>query len=498
MNKWNFSLIVFVFLGFTIGTAKASNSLSEVAESALNTEIELHGSSSIIVEYKGMGSIASLSGQARKTFVRSMHNRFKSSLSSSMASKVSSSFSYVPGAVLSVDKKQLQEIRNNPFVNRVYQNKARRISLQESLDIVLPGSSKDQFSGKGQTIAILDTGVDINHSFFRTNGTSRIVSEACYSGGGLTRFREVTPLCPNRSIAQIGVGAGRDCTNLNFPGCDHGTHVAGIAAGNDGVANEASIIAVQVFTGLSDVFRVDLCGTGVGQTCVVAFDSDIIQGLERVFALRNTFNIAAVNMSLGGGQNFGSCDSQNSIMTNIIGQLKQAGIATVIASGNSGFSSSIGFPACISNAIAVGATSDFTGVIAGRSVTKDQRVFYSNHSATVDLLAPGTLIRSSVPGGRFENFNGTSMAAPHVSAGFAVVKAEGNSLTVDTIENAFKSSGPNVSAFGVSRRRIDIAAALRKLGLSGNPSIAAVMLLLLSDDSPAPPPTLAEEPPAGL
>ena len=485
MGKRNLGLVVSAFFLFGViatGSAAAASALDETATAAVNAEIDLNGeNSSVIVEYATTTSVASLGESEKIAFVQSMHQNFVSSLSTDIAQTVTSSFDYVPATVMTVNKDQLSEVLKNPLVKGVYPNKARRINLQESLNIVLPGGSKERYSGKGQAIAVLDTGVDRSHGFFSTNGQNRIVSEACYSGGGLSGFQELGLLCPNRGREQTGVGAGNDCTNLNYPGCDHGTHVAGIAAGNDGVANEASIIAIQVFSGIRDVFRRDVCGTGVGQSCVVAFDSDIIKGLERVFSLRNTYKIAAVNMSLGGGQFFSSCNNENGAMTSIIGQLKNAGIATISSSGNSGFSSSIGYPACISNVIAVGATSDFTGTIFGESVTTDERVFYSNHSNLVDLMAPGTLIRSSIPGNRFSDFNGTSMAAPHVAAGFAVVKAENNQLTVNEIENAFKLVGPVVSHSGVNRRRIDIASTLRKLGLFSSGVTVPTMLLMLDD-----------------
>ena len=484
MNKWNFGQTLVFLLLLSVSPASFAATLDYNAEAALHTDIELNGKTSIIVEYNSTAALIKMNGASRKALAQSLHQNFINTLPLSLAKNVSSTFSYVPGSVLSVNKNQLQEIMSNPLVKKVYQNKARRANLQESLNIVLPGRSKKLFSGKGQAVAIIDTGVDSDHDFFKVEGISRIVSEACYTGGGFSGFRELTVLCPNRARQQVGEGSGKDCTDLNFPGCDHGTHVAGIAAGNDGVANEANIIAIQVFSGLRDVFKRDICGTGKGEKCVVAFDSDIIKGLERVFSLRNTYDIAAVNMSLGGGRFFGSCDNENNMMTSIIRQLKEVGIATVTSSGNNGFSDSIGFPACITNAIAVGATSDFTGTLGDISLTKDERVFYSNHSSLLDILAPGTLIRSSVPGNGFSNFNGTSMASPHVAGGFAAVKAQDGSLTVETIEEAFKSVGPEVSHSGVTRRRLDIAAALNKLGFysSGLP-IGALKLLLLDDDN---------------
>lgn len=484
MKKWiinNVKLrLCMVVLSFPFNAfANPQNTLS------LPSALQFNGESSFIVEYQMPKLQDSISAEAKQALIKSVDKQFKATLSKKLSAKIGESFSFVPGAVASLDQNELNQIKQNPFIKSVYQNRIRRINLGQSRNLVLPGASKSRHSGKGQTIAILDTGVDTGHSFFKTDGVSRVVSEACFTRGGFLReFREIFSLCPNRSRVEMGTGAGVDCTRLGIDGCDHGTHVAGIAAGNDGVANQANLMVIQVFTGLRDIFRRNICGTGFGDSCIVAFDSDIVFALEHVYAARASFNIAAVNLSLGGGLFNGSCNFEVPAMTDIINRLREAGIATVIASGNDGASSAVSHPGCISSAITVGATSDFTGVIGSNSnlaVFKDERVFYSNNSSIIDLYAPGTLIRSSVPGNGFANFNGTSMAAPHVAGAFAVVKAANQELTSDEIEAVFKSVGPTISHNGIDRSRVNVSRALQQFGLF-TPSVPMWIIMTLLED----------------
>ena len=248
-------------------------------------------------------------------------------------------------------------------------------------------------------------------------------------------------------------------------GCGHGTHVAGIAVGDgptfDGVAKLGKIIAIKVFSRVAGQY----CAGG--EDCPLAFDADIISGLERVYALRNTYKIASVNMSLGGGAYSGYCDTDPS--KPIIDLLKSAKIATVIASGNDGYSNQISAPACISSAIAVGSTLD----------TADSRSYFSNNSLALDLYAPGSGITSSVPGGGFEEWDGTSMATPHVAGAWAVLRQAAPDASVAEIETVLKTHGPIVSYAGVSRRRIALDDALAILAPKPDTVVAPVNFLLM-------------------
>jgi len=309
------------------------------------------------------------------------------------------------------------------------------------------------FDGAGTTIAVLDTGVDASHPFL----ANKVIEEACFSGGdGLS----TTSFCPNGQPQQIGPGSATECW---LDGCYHGTHVAGIAAGNgasagvpfSGVAKNAHIMAVQVFSEVHDFVS---CGSF--GPCLGGFTSDIIAGLERVYTVAPQLHVAAVNLSLGEGQFDATCDSQP--YKSIIDNLRSIGVATVAAAGNEGFTDSLITPACVSTAISVGATSRDDGVL-----------YFSNVAPFLSLFAPGDEIVSAVPGGDFAPLSGTSMAAPHVAGAFAILRQALPAATVTTLLNALRHTGRPVADTrgdtGTTVPRINIFEALASLTTISNP-----------------------------
>jgi subtilisin family serine protease len=189
--------------------------------------------------------------------------------------------------------------------------------------------------------------------------------------------------------------------------------------------------------------------------------SDVVKGLERVQALAASHKIAAVNMSLGGGKFLSHCDSTQPSAKAAIDNLRSLGIATIIASGNEGFTDSISSPGCISSAVSVGSTGD-----GSQGTFRDVVSDFSNSASFLSLLAPGAAINSSVPGGGFDNFGGTSMATPHVAGAWAVLKSKAPSAPVDEILNALASTGASIfdGRNGIAKPRIRIDAALNALG----------------------------------
>jgi subtilisin family serine protease len=351
-------------------------------------------------------------------------------------------FRTLPLLALVASASDLSALATSDEVLAIEPDRVLQLSLAESVPLVGANvSTSAGWDGSDTAVVIADTGVDASHPFFG----GRVVAEACFS---------VTRDCPNGQKTQFGAGAAAPCSYGSL--CWHGTHVAGIAAGYDetmhGVAPAASIIAIQVGS--------ELTGTGCGDAgspCVVIQDSDALGALDYVAdTLAGSWNVAAVNLSFGSTTTWSSestCDSQNRAYETAISGLRALGIATVAASGNGSVTTGVSAPACISSAIAVGASFD----------TGDAVWSKSNSGPPLDLLAPGTNIRSSMPGGGFASRTGTSMATPHVAGAFAVLRQADPAADVSTLLGALGGSGVPITDTrnGLVSPRIQVDDAVR-------------------------------------
>ena len=174
------------------------------------------------------------------------------------------------------------------------------------------------FTGAGQSIAILDTGVDYN------------VSEL---GGG--------PI-PNAKVV-----AGKDFGDNDEDPLDcegHGTSVAAVAAGPTGVAPDATIVALKVVKGTE---------------CDMADDSDILAAINYAITQQATYNITTINLSFGGAPTDGLPHAvlrrRLPRLLSAIDAANAAGIVFVTSAGNDALDNAIAVPACVSNAVSVGA-----------------------------------------------------------------------------------------------------------------------------------------------
>ena len=363
-------------------------------------------------------------------------------------------YEYLPYIAASVDAASLEQLQASSEALDLSEDKAMRLALSESLPRVgAPRAWAGGFKGSGKTIAVLDSGVDKNHPWL----AGKVVSEACYSTNNSAE--QYSSLCPGGVAESTDPDSGVPCTVLGgAENCGHGTHIAGIAAGRAGVAYGANVISIKVMS------RVDDSEACRGQApCLLSKSSDMIKALNRVFKLRTVYNydIAAANISLAASDVIdlfpSNCDSVLPGMTEAINQLRSVNIATVVASGNDASPDAIMFPACISSAVSVGATSDGSS----SNAPNDTVPLFSNSASFLNLLAPGTLITSSVPGG-VAGGSGTSQAAAHVSGAWAMLKEKYPTATVDQVLNKLTTFSVNITdpRNGVTKPRIQIDAAL--------------------------------------
>jgi len=289
-------------------------------------------------------------------------------------------------------------LENNPHIEYVEPNYTAYTSA-ETLPVGVDRVDADVLhadgtTGSGATIAVLDTGVDDDHPDLADNvdpSLGAAFGSSCGSESGGCGF-----------FGGEGYN-GNDCNYEWSDDDDHGSHVAGTAdavRGNGegvagGVSTEATIMPVKVLTG---------CGSGSY--------ADIADGIR--YAADNGADV--INMSLGGS-------SGDSTLKNACQYAYDNGVVLVASAGNSGSCTDcVGFPAAYSTVIAVSAVDPRDDTLAD----------FSSTGPEVELAAPGVDTLSTIPpesddGSTYENgyeeFSGTSMAAPHVAGGAGQVVA---------------------------------------------------------------------------
>jgi subtilisin family serine protease len=286
--------------------------------------------------------------------------------------------------------------------------------------------------GEGAKIAILDTGVDQTHPFFSPAGFA-------YPPGfpkGQTAY--TTPkVIVARTFAQPGTTRRSSLLPIDEDG--HGTHVAGIAAGDGGTLGPLGVIlsgvAPRAYIGNYRVLTValpDFCCNGNAPEIARAIEAAVRDGMD------------VINLSIGEVE----IEPSRDIVALAIRGAARAGVVTVAAAGND-FDTfgpgSVGSPASAADAIAVGA------VGSGREEPEGTVVSFSSGGPTPvslrlkpDVMAPGGGILSSYPGDDFTLLSGTSMASPHVAGAVALLRRRHPDWSPAAIRSALVTTGTHV------------------------------------------------------
>ncbi|PEJ57618.1 MULTISPECIES: S8 family serine peptidase [unclassified Bacillus (in: firmicutes)] len=273
------------------------------------------------------------------------------------------------------------------------------------------------YTGKGATVAILDSGYDATHPDL----AGRVI--------------EAKDFTDTNGVAKDTLG--------------HGTHVASIIAGT-GAASDGMYRGVAPDTSLL-----------IGKVCTNSSceESDIVAGMEWA----SSKHPAAINMSLGGDPS----DGTDSISQAVNRLTEQTGTLFVISAGNSGAPFTVGNPGSADAALTV-ASSTKTDTLSTYS-SQGPRV--GDLALKPDITAPGQAIIAARAAGTnagspidsmYTNMSGTSMAAPHVTGAVAIMKQLHPDWTATQLKAALMSSAKplsGVSVYGQGAGRLDLVRA---------------------------------------
>lgn len=248
-------------------------------------------------------------------------------------------------------------------------------------------------------VAVVDTGVDYSHPDLQENiwvNTGEIPNNRKDDDGNgyvddYYGYNAISPLQPPSDDNR------------------HGTHVAGtIGAIGD---NQIGIVGVNWHVKVMALKFLDRDGSG--------YLSDALETIDYIITMKQRgVNIRVVNASWGS-------DTYSRALEEAIARLRNEGILFIAAAGN-GSTNVKQYPAAYEDVLSVAAV-DQNGDLTS----------FSNYGDWVDVAAPGQAILSTIPGGRYASFSGTSMATPHV-AGIAALALSVRDVSVSDLQEALR------------------------------------------------------------
>lgn len=303
------------------------------------------------------------------------------------------------------------EVPNDPLYNQQwhYFDSVAGINLEKAWDFS-QGKTSD---GQSIVVAVIDTGI-LSHEDLKGQYLPGydFINDAAIANDG--NGRDADPSDTGDWTAAGECGSGQPIRDRNSTW--HGTHVAGTIAaatnnniGLAGIAPKAKILPVRAL---------GKCG---------GYMSDIVDamrwagGMSVTGVPRNPNPAKVLNLSLGGA---GACSAY---YQKAIDDLKEIGVLTVVAAGNSSANASDFKPASCENVLTVAALNREGG-----------RSYYSNFGQVVGIAAPGGDLSNGLAGGILSTLNsgtrapgsdeysfyqGTSMATPHVAGAAALLYA---------------------------------------------------------------------------
>lgn len=330
---------------------------------------------------------------------------------------VAARFRALPLLALEIGASSLAALEDLPVT--VVEDRVVRALDREAAAVLGSEDVQDHgWTGEGVTVAVADTGVFQSHGLVHPGLADDLVRQRCH----LLRGCQEGP-----DVAEDGTG--------------HGTHVAGIVTGPEGVAPDARI----------EVHRV-LDDHGAGS------DVEVLRALDDVVARNDTApgSVDLVNLSLGGGSwsTQESCDADNPAYLAAVTALRRQGVAVLAATGNAGETDGVAAPACVSGVVGVGSSDDADlpgpeGECGDAHL--DEVSCFTNLTAVqgagelLDVVAPGCAYTSLGMGADDVTMCGTSMASP-AAAGVAALALQasasrGDTLLPDQLEQLLEDTG---------------------------------------------------------